>query len=146
MTEEPYLPACNHSQKPEEGGDPGQVTETVQTVDGGELRSHQEEYDDSELEREPDRDSYHERTSGSYTDSYSEGSLAGHSHHRIPYRLLSSPPPQPTHRAPGLPANYRKYHRTILVETSEARPSLVSTVCVQPDKWRSMPGGRSPHW
>ena len=74
---------------------------------------------------------------------------------RIPYRLMreGSPPPQPTHQAPGLPSNYRKYHRTILVEASQARPSYVSTVCVQPDKWRAggLVGGhgsssRSSHW
>ena len=55
-----------------------------------------------------ERDSFHERTSGSYTDSYEEGSMAGY---RIPYRLMrerESPPPQPTHAAPGLPHNYRK--------------------------------------
>ena len=107
--------------------------------------SHPDEYD-SEFERDPERDSYHEKTSGSYTDSYDEGSLQGY---RIPYRLMRdvSPPPQPTHRAPGLPPNYRKYSRTILVETSQARPSYVSTICVQPQPRHVAPGHRSAgHW
>ena len=135
MTEEPYLPAPSQS--------PGldQAPETVAA---------------EQVEYEVDRESYQERTSGSYTDSYDEGSgsVPGY---RIPYRLMregqGSPPPQPTHQAPGLPPNYTKYSpRTILVETSQTRrPSYVSSVCVQPAQWRQEtvtgPGrGHSSHW
>ena len=116
------------------------------------VSAEQEEY---EVEVE-DRESYQERTSGSYTDSYDEGSgsLPGY-RLEVPYRLMreGSPPPQPTHRAPGLPPNYTKYSpRTILVETSQTRrPSYVSSVCVQPPQWRhdQHPGpgrGHSSHW
>ena len=139
MTEEAYLPASGHqnNEDTQHHGEAHPGAEAGQREAEVELEAHHEEWED--------RDSYHERTSGSYTDSYEEGSLAGY---RIPYRLMrerESPPPQPTHAAPGLPHNYRKYGRTILVETSEARPSLVSTVCVQPDKWRQ--GGQpSPCW
>ena len=129
MTEEPYLPAPSKSQEPD------QAAETVS--------AEQEEF---EVEVE-ERESYQERTSGSYTDSYEEGSgsVAGY---RIPYRLMreGSPPPQPTHQAPGLPRDYSKYPpRTILVETSQSRrPSYVSSVCVQQPQW---PGrGHSSHW
>ena len=123
--------------------------------------SHPDEYE-SEFERDTGEreDSYQERTSGSFTDSYEEGSssLQGY---RIPYRLMRdcpaplSPPPQPTHRAPGLPPSYRKYSRTILVESSQAasrQPSYVSTICVQPGLSRSQDsrvgggGQRSAYW
>ena len=61
--------------------------------------------------------------------------------YRIPYTMMReregvaavSPPPQPTHRAPGLPPAYRSYShpRTMLVEA--AQPSYVASVCsVQP--------------
>ena len=121
MTEEPYLPAPSQSQE---------VDQAVETVSAS-----QEEY-------EVDRESYQERTSGSYTDSYEEPG------YRIPYRLMreGSPPPQPTHQAPGLPSNYSKFPaRTILVETSQSRrPSYVSSVCVQPTQWPAR--GSSEHW
>ena len=112
--------------------------------------SHPDEYE-SEFEREAGEDSYQERTSGSFTDSYEEGSTSVQGY-RIPYRLMRdcpaplSPPPQPTHRAPGLPPSYRKYSRTILVESSQAasrQPSYVSTICVQPGLARSQDSGRA---
>ena len=140
MTEEPpYLPAPTQSQSQSPGL--GQAGETV----GGE----QEEVEVEVL-------SYQESGGGTsaYTDSYDggSGSLPGY---RIPYRLMreGSPPPQPTHQAPGLPSTYSKYPpRTILVETSQTRrPSYVSSVCVQPTQWRQEelqgPGrGHSSHW
>lgn len=152
MTGEPYLPTycanhrdtevllrntCNHVTEKE-----FVAKDQKPFQDNLGYRSHHDEYD-SEFEREADRDSYHERTSGSYTDSYDDGSVQGY---RIPYRLMrdGSPPAQPTHPAPGPPPNYRTYPRTILVETSHARQSYVSTICVQPQKW----GGRrsSQEW
>ena len=134
MTEEPYLPAPSQSPRLDPAPEPVVV--------------------EQEVEFEVDRESYQERTSGSYTDSYDEGSgsVPGY---RIPYRLMreGSPPPQPTHQAPGLPPNYTKYSpRTILVESSQTRrPSYVSSVCVQPAQWRhdQHPGpgrGHSSHW
>ena len=154
MTGESYLPTycanhtqdrevllrntCNHVQEKEK--ECGGAKDQKPFQDNLGYRSHHEEYD-SEFEREPDHDSYHERTSGSYTDSYDEGSVQGY---RIPYRLMrdGSPPAQPTHPAPPPPPNYRTYPRTILVETSHARQSYVSTICVQPQKWGG--GHRSP--
>ena len=135
MTEEPYLPAP--SQSPVLGPAPESVAGEGEEYPG-------------------EGESYQERTSGTsgYTDSYDEGSVSLPGY-RIPYRLMreGSPPPQPTHQAPGLPATYIKYPpRTILVETSQTRrPSYVSSVCVQPTQWRQEdlqgPGrGHSSHW
>ena len=82
MTEEPYLPAPSKSQEPD------QAAETVS--------AEQEEF---EVEVE-ERESYQERTSGSYTDSYEEGSgsVAGY---RIPYRLMREGSPPPPANPPG---------------------------------------------
>ena len=139
MTEEPYLPAP--SQSPVLGPAPESVAGEGEEYSG-------------------EGESYQERTSGTsgYTDSYDGGSGTGPGY-RIPYRLMregqGSPPPQPTHQAPGLPPNYSKFSpRTILVETSHSqarRPSYVSSVCVQPTQWRQEelqgPGrGHSSHW
>ena len=180
--------ACNHVKKgdksPSGSGGAEFKTETVQTVetvDTGGGRGHYQdnlafrspEYETDQELSWPDRtESFeHERTSGSWSDSYDEGSrgssCAQDPGYRIPYRRMRdpgdrerltppalSPPPQPTHRAPGrdgqnvlssedlitafiagLPPSYRKYSRTILVESSQqqsSRPSYVSTICVQP--------------
>jgi len=173
--------SCNHIKKSDSssvsaGGARAETqaehkTETVQTdcdthyQDNLAFRaSHPDEYE-SEFEREMGEreDSYQERTSGSFTDSYEEGSSSVQGGYRIPYRLMRdcpapplSPPPQPTHRAPGLPPSYRKYSRTILVEASgqaglaRSQPSYVSTICVQPGLARSQAGGhhspRSAYW
>ena len=156
-------PVCNHVKNSPTAEE--KTSETVQTDSqpyqdnlgfrhGPDLNT---EYD-SEYDRgggaEPEPgDSYHE--SGSYTDSYDDASHGGGSvqGYRIPYRLMRdpvSPPPQPTHRAPGLPPGYRQYSRTILVETGpggggQRRPSYVSTICVQPQSTSARPG-RSTHW
>ena len=102
----------------------------METVDTGAGRGHYQEQDnlafrapEYETEQElswPDRtESFeHERTSGSWSDSYDEGSRGSSAQdqgYRIPYRLMRdpgdrervtpsqmSPPPQPTHRAPGM--------------------------------------------
>ena len=76
MTEDAYSlhlpPAASAHNKPEEAPEQGeaqQVTEPLQAEAEVELEAHHEEWED--------RDSFHERTSGSYTDSYEEGSMAG---------------------------------------------------------------------
>ena len=128
---------CNHVKKSDKSpsGSGGaefktETVQTVETVDTGGGRGHYQEQDnlafrspEYETEQElswPDRtESFeHERTSGSWSDSYDEGSRGSSAQdqgYRIPYRLMRdpgdrervtppqmSPPPQPTHRAPGM--------------------------------------------
>ena len=128
---------CNHVKKSDKSpsGSGGaefktETVQTVETVDTGAGRGHYQEQDnlafrspEYETEQElswPDRtESFeHERTSGSWSDSYDEGSRGSSAQdqgYRIPYRLMRdpgdrervtpsqmSPPPQPTHRAPGI--------------------------------------------
>ena len=64
--------------------------------------------------------------------------------YRIPYTMMReregvaavSPPPQPTHRAPGLPPAYRSYShpRTMLVEAAGGKVDLTPHP-TKPDVW-----------